>query len=323
MRTRRGHEVRLVGNDFLLARWSEIERLLDSAFADSTFSPGFARGRPAEHTWQEMHKPGADELGHVVAVDAEAGRVVGAIFCLRLQRPAGETTCDIGWFFTDAERSGLERLETTGALVECAYEALRGSGYDAVVTEMGTEGGAHVLSRRHGFAPAPTAERSNRWIKSLRTAAEVPIDAVSEIRASGGASGGRRRATVDVAKGEVVIDFKVVLKGARQRAADTVQLGDGLFFRSTGGPLGLAHHCEPSCRLSFEDLTFRALRDVAAGEELTFNRLTTEVELAEPFDCRCGSPHCVGRVSGFDALGDDEVDRIHDLLSPYLRSRIG
>ncbi len=322
MRSKPAHETALVDNGFLLAHWEEIEAMLASAFADSTFSPGFGAGRPAEHTWEEIHKPEGRGLRHVVALD-EGGRVIGAIFCLRTERPAHETTCDIGWFFTDSTRSALERFRITSALVDRAYDELRKVGYEAVVTEMGTEGGAFILSRRHGFAPAPTAEKANRWIKSLRRVEEVGISANSAMRDWGREEGQRTRcATVDIVKGDVIIDFKVLLKGAKGRSVDTVQLGEDLFYRSGAGPLALNHHCSPNCRIRFEDLTFCALRDISAGEDLTFNYCTTEYEIAQAFDCNCGSPDCVGRVTGFKDLDATQVERILDLLSPYLRSRL-
>ena len=128
---------------------------------------------------------------------------------------------------------------------------------------MGTDAGAFYLSRRHGFAPAPTAEKTNRWIRSLRSATEVGVSPNSEIRSSSKTEGQESRcATVDISKGDVVLDFKVVMKGAKSRSVDTLQLGEGYFFKSTGGPLRFKHHCTPNCHLCFEDLTFRALRDI-------------------------------------------------------------
>jgi hypothetical protein len=59
----------------------------------------------------------------------------------------------------------------------------------------------------------------------------------------------------------------------------------------------LNHSCDPNARL--EGRILRALRPVARFEELTFDYATTEFEMAEPFDCVCGAPGCVGRVAGF------------------------
>jgi hypothetical protein len=40
-------------------------------------------------------------------------------------------------------------------------------------------------------------------------------------------------------------------------------------------------------------------RPICAGEELTWDSLTTEWELAAPFACRCGAPGCRGTIRGF------------------------
>jgi len=58
----------------------------------------------------------------------------------------------------------------------------------------------------------------------------------------------------------------------------------------------VAHSCDPNCRPSFELMALIARRDIAAGETLTFDYLSTESAISEPFDCHCGAPACRGRV---------------------------
>ena len=64
----------------------------------------------------------------------------------------------------------------------------------------------------------------------------------------------------------------------------------------------LNHCCEPNGYMNTTELTFRALRDIAAGEEITFNYLTTESEMAVPFNCICGSQNCFGLIQGRNFL---------------------
>lgn len=45
---------------------------------------------------------------------------------------------------------------------------------------------------------------------------------------------------------------------------------------------------------------------------------TTEFDLAEPFDCHCGSPGCFGTIRGFKYLTADERERLQPMLAPYL-----
>ena len=72
----------------------------------------------------------------------------------------------------------------------------------------------------------------------------------------------------------------------------------------------LNHQCEPNGYINTSARTLRALRDIAAGEEITFNYLTTEWEMAVPFNCICGSPNCFGFIQGSKFLTAAEADRL-------------
>ena len=80
----------------------------------------------------------------------------------------------------------------------------------------------------------------------------------------------------------------------------------------------LNHSCAPNAAVRGRTLV--AVRAVARGEEITFDYNTTELEMATPFDCRCG---CGGRrVAGFVALASDERERLRPLLAPHLLRRL-
>lgn len=57
------------------------------------------------------------------------------------------------------------------------------------------------------------------------------------------------------------------------------------------------HSCLPNCEALIEDgrVFIIALRDIAAGEELTFNYGYDLVDYRE-YRCQCGSPNCVGYI---------------------------
>ena len=57
-----------------------------------------------------------------------------------------------------------------------------------------------------------------------------------------------------------------------------------------------AHSCEPSCRIAFPDRRMVAVRPIAPGEAITLDFRATERCLSRPFDCRCGSRRCRGRI---------------------------
>jgi len=72
----------------------------------------------------------------------------------------------------------------------------------------------------------------------------------------------------------------------------------------------LNHSCEPNGYMDVLGLTFRAARDIRRGEEITFNYLTTESEMAMPFDCNCGSANCFGFIQGRNFLTLEQADRL-------------
>ena len=56
------------------------------------------------------------------------------------------------------------------------------------------------------------------------------------------------------------------------------------------------HSCSPNT--AFSGLDIIALRDIAAGEELTLDYSSFYDVHMEPFECHCGSPDCRGRIQG-------------------------
>ena len=93
----------------------------------------------------------------------------------------------------------------------------------------------------------------------------------------------------------------------------------------------LNHSCDPNCALDFTRLELVSRRVIAPGEELSFNYLTSEWDMAAPFTCQCGACHRLGGapgprdsriIRGFRHLGPAEQDLLAPLASPYLRLRL-
>lgn len=72
----------------------------------------------------------------------------------------------------------------------------------------------------------------------------------------------------------------------------------------------LNHSCGPNGYMNTAELTVRAMRDIAPGEEITFNYLTTESRMAVPFECICGSANCFGFIQGRDFLTPAQAKRL-------------
>ncbi len=58
------------------------------------------------------------------------------------------------------------------------------------------------------------------------------------------------------------------------------------------------HSCDPNIVLDMTALECRALRDIEAGEELSFFYPSTEWTMCQPFTCNCGSTNCIETVKG-------------------------
>ena len=67
------------------------------------------------------------------------------------------------------------------------------------------------------------------------------------------------------------------------------------------------HSCDPNGYVNAAEYSFCALRNIREGEEITFNYLTTEYELAAPFLCECRSAKCFGFIQGYKFLTADQI----------------
>lgn len=83
------------------------------------------------------------------------------------------------------------------------------------------------------------------------------------------------------------------------------------------------HSCDANMGVTAER-TCVAIRDIAAGEELTYDYAMTECESDWELDleCRCGSPACRRRITGNDWLLPDVQERYAGYFTPYLAARI-
>jgi hypothetical protein len=125
-------------------------------------------------------------------------------------------------------------------------------------------------------------------------------------------------ATQDICSGSVIFRLQGTI--STRPSKYTIQIGDE---RHLGAPAivtasnkldycwkYLNHSCAPNGFINVNDLTFMALTGIAAGDEITFNYLTTEAAMDVPFNCRCGSKNCFGFIQGRDFLSEEEIDRL-------------
>lgn len=81
------------------------------------------------------------------------------------------------------------------------------------------------------------------------------------------------------------------------------------------------HSCEPNTAVRGREVL--ACRDIEIWDDVTFNYNTTEYDMAEPFQCRCGSPICRGRIQGFKHLSEADRHCLGPLLAAHLRVYLG
>ena len=101
-----------------------------------------------------------------------------------------------------------------------------------------------------------------------------------------------------------------------------LQIGDDLYLGSSGEADDYVNHsCDPNA--GFRDgLLLVARRDIAAGEEITWDYSTAidEADFAG-FTCSCGAAGCRGRVQSFRHLDAVTQQRLAPWLLPYLRAK--
>lgn len=105
-----------------------------------------------------------------------------------------------------------------------------------------------------------------------------------------------------------------------------IQIGDDLFIAPVtaeereGSMLYSNHSCDANLGMRGE-ITLVAMRDIAAGEELTHDWATTDDDdYALP--CRCGAAACRGTVTGKDWQRPEVQQRYAGYFSPYLAEKI-
>jgi len=142
----------------------------------------------------------------------------------------------------------------------------------------------------------------------------------------------------DPEKGLVVIARELIPEGDNicelffdglqpQAAASgvSIQIAKDLFLNNRLGTIDdyFNHSCDPTARINWRRYTFDAVRPIAPGEEITWNYLTTELDLegrGQAFACKCSSERCLKQIRGFKYLSPSQRDELRPYLSSFLRT---
>ena len=119
---------------------------------------------------------------------------------------------------------------------------------------------------------------------------------------------------------------RVATTCAGAAAANALQVGiDRYLYLDEPGRF-VNHSCDPNCgvlvRADERQIEVRALRPIAAGEEITFDYAMCDASDYDEFSCMCGVPTCRQVVTGADWRDPVLQAKYSGWFSPYLARRI-
>jgi hypothetical protein len=79
------------------------------------------------------------------------------------------------------------------------------------------------------------------------------------------------------------------------------------------------HSCNPNVFFNTATMELTALQSIAPGDEFTFFYPSTEWDMAEPFQCLCGSAQCLGIIKGAKNISDDLLNTYQ--LTDFIQSK--
>jgi hypothetical protein len=140
-------------------------------------------------------------------------------------------------------------------------------------------------------------------------------------------------AVEQIAKGEIVcvkggyiFDRRTLNSMPEWFQAAEIQIGPDLFIgpvnehERRGSMIFSNHSCAPNIGVQGQ-IVFVAMRDIAAGEELTHDWATTDDDDYE-MECKCGAATCRGIVTGKDWQRPELQKKYQDHMSYYLAEKI-
>jgi SET domain-containing protein len=142
-------------------------------------------------------------------------------------------------------------------------------------------------------------------------------------------------AIADIAKDEIVavkggriVDRKTLREKITPRLGPVeIQIDDDLFIAPVTDEerelsmLYSNHSCDANLGIRGE-ITFVAMRDIRAGEELTHDWATTDND-DYSVECKCGAPNCRKTVTGKDWQRPELQERYAGYFSAYLARKLG
>lgn len=124
--------------------------------------------------------------------------------------------------------------------------------------------------------------------------------------------------------GETVVEMKGTIYTTAELTDDlmAMQIGPDSWLCSTGMNVDdyANHSCNPNTGFCHSDLRLIALRDIPAGEEITWDYSTSINEPDWSLNCHCGSTSCRKVICSWFELSAIERERLKSTALAYLRN---
>ena len=127
-------------------------------------------------------------------------------------------------------------------------------------------------------------------------------------------------------KGGHIISREVLVTLQKDLGPAEIQIGDDLFIcpvteeEREGSMIFSNHSCDPNMGVRGQ-ITFVAMRDIEADEELTHDWAMTDDDDSST-ECRCGARNCRGTITGKDWQLPGLQTRYRDYFSTYLLEKM-
>ena len=132
-------------------------------------------------------------------------------------------------------------------------------------------------------------------------------------------------ATKNYKKGDFVvkltgkkIKWKYNEKTDRNHCANWTGIGNDLWIDPDFPLSRINHSCNPNLGIKGK-IMFYALRNIKAGEELTFDYSTSEKEIDWIMQCKCGSKKCRGKMTSIQLLPKNVFDNYLPYIPTYFQ----
>lgn len=150
---------------------------------------------------------------------------------------------------------------------------------------------------------------------------ESTLPSVLRVARSSEAFSSRAYSEVSLPAGSVLT--KITGTTPAKKAYTSVQVGPDSHIELNSDLVYCDHSCDPSVVFDMSKMEVRVVddRDLKAGDPLTFFYPSSEWDMGQPFDCRCGAgSKCNGRISGAKDMDPKVLEKYW--LNPHIREML-